>query len=123
MIGIFRKQYTIRKYLPQVIERGYASSQCIEITSQLNVQPLSTDELRALPEGERTVKKIKSYGSDQMASADASTQTPGDRLFYHGQWYECVSSEQWEHTILAHYRSEWVLLAQQDDPPKAVVPP
>ena len=62
-------------------------SQCIEITSQLNVQPLSTDELRVLSEGERTVKRIKSYGSDQMASADASTQTPGDRLFYHGQWY------------------------------------
>jgi hypothetical protein len=83
----------------------------------LDVQPLSSNELLVLPEGDRTVKRIKSYGADRLTSADENAGTRGDRLYYKEQWYECKSSVGWDHTILAHYRSEFVLLANQSNEP------
>ena len=109
-IGLFKRPYTVRKYGKQIIERGYASSPYTDITVKLDVQPLSPDELIALPEGERTVKRIKSFGSEKLASADDYDEIPGDCLYYNGFWYECKSSVQWEHTFLRHYRSEFVVL-------------
>lgn len=46
----------------------------------LNVQPLSSDELQALPEGERTIKRIKAIGVNQFNPTDEETGTQGDRL-------------------------------------------
>ena len=112
-IGLFKRPYPIRRYTPQKITKGYASSPFTDGTTRLNVQPLNPDELMALPEGERTGKRIKSFGADRMTSADDYTGTPGDRVFYNGYWYECKSSVMWDHTMLRHYRSEFVILPEQ----------
>ena len=57
-----------------------------------------------------------------------STGCRGDWLFYRGNmdpvghWYECVSSLGWDHTMLAHCRSEFVQVADSEsyglEPPK-----
>lgn len=119
-IGLFKRTYTVRKHKPQKITRGHASSPFTDVTTRLNVQPLSPDEMMALPEGERTVKRVKSFGADALTSADEFSGTPGDRLFYNGCWFECKSSVLWDHTMLKHYRSEFVICKEQDDPPKGV---
>src|SRR5215469_16896403 len=107
-IGLFKKEYTVRRFAPQMIEKGYASAAFSDISIILNVQPLSTDDLQALPEGERTVKRIKAIGKEKLQSADEFTGTPADRLFYDGLWYECTASNKWAATALAHYDSQFV---------------
>jgi len=108
-IGIFRKPYTVRKYGKQEIVNGYPRAPYTDVKLRLDVQPLSADDLQALPEGQRTVKRVKAYGKNKLTAADEYDGIPGDRLFYQGLWYACTSSVMWEHTALAHYRSEFTL--------------
>jgi hypothetical protein len=119
-IGIFRRPYTIRRHGEQKVVSGYAVSGDSDFTAKLNVQPLSAKELLALPEGERTVARVKTFGSDALISADEHSQTPGDLLYYDGRWYECKSCVHWLHTPLAHYEAVFVILADQkkQKPPK-----
>ena len=112
-IGIFRRPYTIRRHGKQEIINGYPVSTDIEFTAKLNVQPLSADELLALPEGERTVARVKTFGADELRPADEHDGTPGDLLFFFGKWYECKSCVNWQHTPLKHYEAEFVILADQ----------
>ena len=113
-IGLFKRPYTLRSYAAQDIVNGYAAAAFTDSVKRLDVQPLNPDELMALPEGERTVKRIKTFGPDRLTSVDEFAGIPGDRLFYNGYWFECTSSVMWDHTILNHYRSEFVLLPQAD---------
>ena len=119
-IGLFKKKYTVRQYQPQENTNGYYAAPYSDTTMLLNVQPLTPDEQKALPEGDRTVKRLKSFGKTQLKSADEFGSTPGDRLFYGGLWYECVSSNMWDHTPLSHYESKFVVIppAEQDEPPE-----
>ena len=121
-IGLFKKPYIVRTHGEQTITSGYASAPYTFMTVRLNVQPFTTDELMTLPEGERTVKRIKSFGPSKLISADEYSGNPGDYLYYHGLWYECTSSVQWDHTMLRHFRSEFVALpaSKQPDPPGEV---
>ena len=116
-IGLFKKSYTVRKYAPQTIKDGYASAEFTDITAKLNVQPLTPNELLTVPEGERTVKRVKSFGGDMLTSANESSGIPGDRLYYKGAWYECVSCVDWDHTLLKHYESQFVLLPPKEQEP------
>ena len=113
-IGLFKRLYNLRSYAAQTIVNGYASATYSDSVKRFDVQPLTPDELMALPEGERTVKRIKTFGPDRLTSADEFEGIPGDRLFYNGNWFECTSSVMWDHTILSHYRSDFVLLPQAD---------
>jgi hypothetical protein len=124
MFNIFKRRFVVRRHEAQVIVNGYAHAPYGEMSELLNVQPLSANDLMALPEGERTVKRLKSFGRGKLMSAEESTGIPGDRLFYEGYWYECTSSVMWDHTILRHYRSEFVILpaAKQPPPPGVNVP-
>ena len=121
-MGLFKRTCHVRKYIPQTITDGYTNSQWKDIMVKLNVQPFSSYELMALPEGDRTVKRLKSFGSDKLTSADEFTGAPGDRLFYQDHWYECVSSVCWDHTILKHYQSEYVIcpVHEHEPPPDGV---
>ena len=67
---IFRREYTVRRFKPQTIVRGYATSPYEDVVTNLNVQPLSPDELQALPEGERQFKRLKTFGDLQLTAAD-----------------------------------------------------
>ena len=117
---MFKKAYTVRRHGKQTANGGYAGAPYSDIPMMLNIQPLSPDEMQALPEGDRTVRRVKSFGSGRMAPADEFDGVPGDRLFYQGLWHECVSSATWDHTPLGHYRSEFVLLPphEQEEPPE-----
>jgi hypothetical protein len=124
-ISIFRHPYTIRRRGKQQIVNGYAAYRNTEFTVRLNIQPFSANELQALPEGERTIKRVKAYGADALISADEQNQAPGDLLYYGGAWYECTSCVHWLHTPLAHYESEFVILPQgeQEEPPQGAAEP
>lgn len=129
MIGtdIFKKTYIIRRFEQQEIIRGHAVSGFTDVKTKLNVQPLNPDELQSLPEGERSVKRVKAFGDYPLTAADQTSGTPGDWLYYKGHWYECKSSVDWDHTLLAHFRSEFVIVPETEldeniEPPKEVLP-
>jgi len=119
-IGLFKKSYTVRRHGPQEVIDGLTAAPYTDMTVRLDVQPLSSDELLALPEGDRTVRRVKSYGPDKLISANEFKGIPSDLLFYQGLWYECKSSVMWDHTMLRHYKSEFVILteSQQSNPPE-----
>ena len=124
---IFRSPYVVRRFGEQEIVQGHATSGYADEVTKLNVQPLNPNELQALPEGQRTVKRIKAFGDYPLRAADQDAGTPGDLLRYLGQWYECASSVLWNHTLLGHYRSEFTLLpegeASKYPPPAGEVSP
>jgi len=121
-IGLFKKPRIVRKYGEQTIVDGYASASYEDCVLRLDIQQLSSDELRALPEGERTVKRVKSYGGGKLTAADDAKGIRGDMVFYRDQWYECVSSFLFENTFLKYYRSEFVLVPHKKQPEPPLMP-
>ena len=123
MVGLFKRPYTVRKHGAQVITRGYPSAPHTDVILRLNVQPVAPNRFDAQPEGDRTVKHLKSWGREQLASANEYTSVPGDLLFYRGIWYECKSSVQWDHTLLRHFQSDFVALPANKQPrPPSMAP-
>lgn len=116
-LGIFRRKFTIRRFGEEAVIDGYAHTSYEDTETPLNVQPLSADEIQALPEGERRIKRLKAYGDLTFTTADQSTGKRGDWLYYYGHWYECVSSLGWDHTMLAHCKSEFVEVPEAEAAP------
>ena len=109
-IRLFNKNYWIRRFGVQKEVKGYLTSGYEDFVSSINLHPLGTDAIQALPEGERKIKRLEGHGEDALVSADEKTNQKGDMVYYHGNWYECVSSQMWDHTILSHYNYQFVLV-------------
>lgn len=111
---IWRKPYTVRHFTPGKVSRGYASSGYTDAVAELDVQPLSTKELEALPEGQRSKRRVKTFGDYPMQTANQATSVKGDRLFFEGRWYECEVSEPWNQTKLGHYFAQFVEVPENE---------
>jgi hypothetical protein len=109
-IRLFNKTYWIRRFGEQKNVKGYLTSGFDDFGASLNVHPLSTDQMQALPEGQRKVKRLEAHGEARLIVADEKLNRKGDLLYYHGDWYECVSSQVWDHTILSHLNYQFVLV-------------
>lgn len=127
-LTMFRREFVVRRFGKEEIIDGYGTAPYQDTVEALNVQPLSADELQALPEGERKITRMKAFSDFLFHTADQSAGHRGDWLFYRGRmdpeghWYECVSSLGWDHTMLAHGKSEFVQVAEAEtytlEPPK-----
>lgn len=109
-IRLFNKNYWIRRFGEQKAVKGYITAGYADFVASLNLHPLSTDEMQALPEGQRKVKRLEGHGDVALVVADEKTNQKGDMVYYHGDWYECVNSQLWDHTILSHYNYQFVLV-------------
>lgn len=98
MLDIFKKPYTLRTFEKTEFVDGYPKAEYSDRTVKLNVQPLSVNELIALPEGIRREKNIKAIGKVEIKTADDTAGTLADRLLYRGQWYECTGADVWGNT-------------------------
>ena len=83
-IKIFRRKYTVRRFGPQEdVSGGYTTAPFEDVVTPLNVQPLSTKELMALPEGDRSTKRVKAFGDLQLPrrrTSDGCQESPQSRL-------------------------------------------
>ena len=70
MLDIFKKPYTLRSFQKTEYTEGYPSARYSDRTVMLNVQPMTTNELLALPEGIRRDKNIKAIGKVEIRPAD-----------------------------------------------------
>ncbi|MBR3973002.1 MAG: hypothetical protein IKJ99_03480 [Oscillospiraceae bacterium] len=109
-IRLFNKNYWIRRFGEQSIIKGYVRSSHSDFGASLNLHPLGTDEMAALPEGQRMVKRLEGHGEIELNVADQKKNQKGDLVYYHGYWYECESCQLWDHTILSHYNYQFVMV-------------
>jgi len=109
-IRLFNKKYWVRRFEEQREVRGYLASGYSDFVADLNVHPLGTDQVMTLPEGQRKIKRLEAHGEIQLVVADQDSNRKGDLLFYHGEWFECISSQMWDHTVLSHYNYQFVLV-------------
>lgn len=121
LLKLFKRKYIVRRFGEEKIIDGYSHSTYNDIEVSLNVQPLSKEDLKALPEGERTTKRIKAYGDFVFTAADQANEKKGDWLLYRNRWFECVSAVEWDHTMLSHCESEFVEIAASETAPYAVI--
>lgn len=109
-ISLFNTLHWIRRFDEQREVKGYLTASFDDYVVSINVHPVGSDTLQALPEGERTIKRLEGHGDYPLIVADSSANTKGDLLLYEGRWYECVSSQRWNHTILSHFNYQFVLV-------------
>lgn len=109
-IRLFNKNYCIRRFEEQKEVKGYLTSGRKDFVASLNVHPVGTDTIQALPEGLRHLKRLEAHGEVELVVANEETNRKGDLLYYHGDWYECVNSQMWDHTLLSHYNYQFVLV-------------
>ena len=81
-ITIFNKLYWIRRFGEQKNVKGYLVSTHSDFGASLNVHPLSTDQMQALPEGQRKVKRLEAHGVAGLVVADEKLNRKGDLLYY-----------------------------------------
>lgn len=109
-ITIFNRNYVVRRFEEQKNVNGYLTASYTDFVASMNIHPLSTDAMQALPEGERKVKRLEGHSSATLVVADEKLNRQGDLLYYHGDWYECVSAQMWDHTLLSHLNYQFVLV-------------
>lgn len=109
-ITIFNKEYTIRRFGEQKDVKGYLTSSYSDEVVSLHIHPASSDTLRMLPEGERFSKVLEGHGTYPLRASNKDSNTKGDLLYYKGDWYECTSSVEYDHTVLSHYNYQFVIL-------------
>lgn len=118
MLSLFKSKYIVRRYQKQEFVDGYERSTYLYFPTLLNVQPLSSDELQTLPEGERYVKRFKAFGGAELQAAEEKDGTKADLVYVDGAWYEVRKSNPWRHiAILSHSYVELVFVDKQPNPP------
>ncbi len=98
VLNIFKKPYTLRRFEKTELVKGRFRARYTDMTVSLNVQPLSMTEVAALPDGIRRTKNIKAIGKTLIRTADENAGTLADRIYYHGEWYECIGADIWGNT-------------------------
>lgn len=109
-IGLFNREYWIRRFGDQVNINGYLSCGHSDQKISMHIHPLSSEQIQALPEGERGIKRLEGHGVVVLNTANTTINRKADLLRYKGEWYECVSSECWDHTALSHWNYQFIVL-------------
>ena len=109
-ITLFNKLYWVRRFSEQKLVKGYLVSTHEDFAASLHIHPGSTDQIYPLPEGQRRVRRLQGHGTAELVTADESCNQKGDLLYYKGRWYECINSQEYDHTILCHYNYDFVLV-------------
>lgn len=112
-MDIFKKPCVLRSFGETIIERGYPKATYKDRIVKLNVQPLTSTEVLALPDGIRRSKNIKAFGKVAMKPADDQTGVMGDWIYYQtdGHWYECLGADTWNSTPIGQTEAVFGLVS------------
>jgi hypothetical protein len=112
----FERPYTVRRFGETVEVNGYETAAFAETVLQMDVQVVVPSGSEFNADGQRKSERLNSWGNDRLNTADPKTGRHGDQLLYEdGFWYECVSCRRRSHTVLRHWRGEWVRLPEGSD--------
>ena len=107
-ISLFNRYCWIRHFGEQENIRGYLVSAHEDRVASLHIHPAGTDSQQNRPEGERRLRRLQGHGTEELAVADEARNRKGDLLWYGGEWYECISAQEYDHTPLSHWNYEFV---------------
>lgn len=110
-MDIFKKPCVLRSFGETIIERGYPKASYEDRIVKLNVQPLTSTEVLALPDGIRRSKNIKAFGKVAMKPADDQTGVMGDWIYYQAHWYECLGADTWNCTPIGQTEAVFGLVS------------
>lgn len=102
----FRKPQTIKRtvagaYVNGVFVEGSEST----ITISASVQPVSGQDMVAVPEGRRASDMVKLYtDSDLFCQGDAGSGQSPDRLVWRGKEYEIYTKDVCQMSVINHYK-------------------
>ena len=122
-ITIFNRPYWIRRFGPQTEYKGYLSAEYTDMVVSLHVHPPGTEQVTALDEGERIVRRLEAHGTDGLLTSDQDTGQKGDLLYFKGHWYECRSAEDYDHTLLHHLNYMFILVPLDGSEPYELYDP
>jgi hypothetical protein len=111
-ITLFNRDYTVRRFGESHEVNGYITAAYTDLKVSMHVHPLGYNAVQALPEGERKVKRLEAHSAERLVTAEQGGGTKADLLYYQGDWYECVSEAEYDHTLLSHYNYQFVILAK-----------
>lgn len=116
-MDLFKKPCVIRTFEVTKIVKGYPLTNFKDRIVKLNVQPISSTEVLALPEGIRRNKNIKAFGKVLMKPTDDLTGTIGDWIYYRadGHWYECLGADYWGCTPMGQTEAVFGLISGNVD--------
>lgn len=102
----FRKTQTIKRTVPGSYVNGvYVEGAETTLTIQASVQPMSGNDLVAVPEGRRASDMVKLYTStDLFSQGDTGSGQSPDRLVWLGKDYEISSKDVNQMSVISHYR-------------------
>ena len=119
--SVWRSPYILRRYSGQTYVKGYSTSTFEDRVIQIDIQELNEKQLQNLPEGKRSSKRLKTFGDFELRTANTAEGTPADKLFYDGAWWECEESIYRPHTLLAHCRSQFVMVTESGKEPQPTI--
>ena len=108
-IALFNRLSWIRPPGKQRNVQAYMAPALQDFGASLHIHPTGSHQMPALPVAPRKLKRIHGHGTEPLLVADEKENRKGDMLWYRGDWYECVSSMLYDHTILNHYNYQFVL--------------
>ena len=102
----FRKPFTVKRNAAGGYVNGvYVEGAETTITIQASVQPVSGQDLVAIPEGRRASDMVKVYTSEDLfGQGDAGTGQSPDRLVYRGKEYEIYTKEPNQMGVVSHFK-------------------
>ena len=78
LFTFFKRDYIVRRFGKETVVEGFSAAPYEDSVLKLeDFQPLSADEIQALPEGQRSIRRIKSIGTTQFTPADEKTGVRG----------------------------------------------
>ena len=110
-ITLFNRKYFIRRFGEQQEINGYITTSHTDFVVSIHIHPARNSVIQALPEGERATRRLEGHNCGTVLRAgNHATQQKGDFLFYKGEWYECVSVTEYDHTLLSHVNYQFTLV-------------
>jgi len=101
----YAKQYSFLRYTVPVGAKGQqVTPTATPMTMWASIQSMRDFELLALPELFRSQDGIKIYADRAMQMGDDSKGLYGDRILYHGYYYEVKMVADWQDNDLVHFR-------------------
>ena len=102
----FRKPFSVKRTVAGSYVNGvYVEGAETTITIQASVQPVSGQDLVAIPEGRRASDMVKIYtDSDLFGQGDAGSGQSPDRLTYRGADYEIYTKDVNQSGVINHYK-------------------
>lgn len=103
----FRKPITVLRTSPGAYgaDGNWVEGTQTTLTLAMSVQPLSVEEMDALPEGRRNSKSVKIYSGDELLPADQTSGQNADIVVWIGKNYEVVGCNPYQMGVIPHYKS------------------